>query len=124
MDFLMDSQTNIKQLKELVKKFSEERDWDQYHNAKDLAIGIITESSELLEHFRFKSAKEVEEVIKQKKEEISEELSDILFFILRLAQRYDIDLSSEFQKKMEKNAKKYSIEKSKGSNKKYTEYEK
>ena len=122
MDFLMDSQTNIKQLKELVKKFSEERDWDQYHNAKDLAIGIITESSELLEYFRFKSEKEVEEIIIQKKEEISEELADILFFTLRLSQKYDIDLSAEFQKKIEKNAKKYPIEKSKGSNKKYTEY--
>ena len=118
----MDSQTNIKQLKELVKKFSEERDWDQYHNAKDLAIGIITESSELLEYFRFKSEKEVEEIIIQKKEEISEELADILFFTLRLSQKYDIDLSAEFQKKIEKNAKKYPIEKSKGSNKKYTEY--
>ena len=120
----MDDKTTIKELKELVKEFCEERDWDQYHNAKDLAIGIITESSELLEHFRFKSAKEVEEVIKQKKGEISEELADILFFILRLAQRYDIDLSSEFQKKMEKNTKKYPIEKAKGSNKKYTEYDK
>jgi NTP pyrophosphatase (non-canonical NTP hydrolase) len=120
----MDDKTNVKQLKEMVKAFCEERDWDQYHNAKDLAIGIITESSELLEHFRFKSEKEVEEVIKQKKGEISEELADILFFILRLAQRYDIDISSEFQKKMEKNTKKYPIEKARGSNKKYSEYEK
>jgi NTP pyrophosphatase (non-canonical NTP hydrolase) len=120
----MDDKTNIKQLKEMVKAFCEERDWDQYHNAKDLAIGIITESSELLEHFRFKSEKEVEEVINQRKGEISEELADILFFILRLAQRYDIDVSSEFQKKMKKNTKKYPIEKAKGSNKKYSEYEK
>jgi NTP pyrophosphatase (non-canonical NTP hydrolase) len=119
----MDDITNIKQLKEMVKVFCEERDWDQYHNAKDLAIGIITESSELLEHFRFKSDKEVEEVIKQKKGEVSEELADILFFILRLAQRYNIDVSSEFQKKMEKNTKKYPIEKAKGSNKKYSEFE-
>ena len=120
----IDENSNINELKNLVKKFCDEREWDQYHNAKDLAIGIITESSELLEHFRFKSDKEVEEVIKQKKGEVSEELADILFFILRLAQRYDIDISSEFQKKMEKNTKKYPIEKAKGSNKKYSEYEK
>jgi len=118
-----DDKTSVGELKNLVEKFCEERDWDQYHNAKDLAIGIITESSELLEHFRFKSIKEVEEVIIHKKEKISEELADILFFILRLAQRYDIDLSREFQKKIQKNAKKYPIEKSKGSNKKYTEFE-
>ena len=119
----MDETITIAELKDSVKRFCEERDWDQYHNAKDLAIGIITESSELLEHFRFKSIKEVEEVIIHKKEKISEELADILFFILRLAQRYDIDLSREFQEKIEKNAKKYPIEKSKGSNKKYTEFE-
>ena len=121
----MDDKTNIKQLKEMVKAFCEERDWDQYHNAKDLAIGIITESSELLEHFRFKSGKEVDELFQTKKRrEVSEELADILFFILRFAQKYDIDLSSEFKKKMEKNTQKYPIEKAKGSNKKYTEYEK
>ena len=56
----MDSETKINELKEKVKKFSEERDWNQYHNPKDLAIGIITEASELLEHFRFKSEKEAE----------------------------------------------------------------
>ena len=119
----MDGTTNIEQLKELVKTFCEERDWDQYHNAKDLAIGIITESSELLEHFRFKSGKEVEELFEQKrkKEEISEELADILFFILRLAEKYKIDLSQELQKKLEKNSEKYPIEKSKGLNKKYNE---
>jgi len=118
----MDDNKSISQLKEVVKNFCEERDWDQYHNAKDLAIGIITESSELLEYFRFKSLKEVEEVFLHQKEGVSEELSDILFFVLRLAQLYGIDLSSEFEKKIRKNAKKYPVEKSKGSNKKYTEY--
>lgn len=119
----MDNKKTISQLKEVVKNFCEEREWDQYHNAKDLAIGIITESSELLEYFRFKSAEEVEEAIAHRKGGISEELADILFFILRFAQHYDIDLSSEFEKKIRKNANKYPIEKAKGSNKKYTEYE-
>ena len=122
----MDDKTNIKQLKEMVKTFCEERDWDQYHNAKDLAIGIITESSELLEHFRFKSETEVDDLFKEKikKEEISEELADVLFFILRFAEKYHIDLSDELKKKLDKNVQKYPIEKAKGSNKKYTEYEK
>ena len=119
----MDSNTNISQLKEKIKEFCEERDWDQYHNAKDLAIGIITESSELLEHFRFKSEKQVEELFNSpdNKEKISEEVADIFYFLLRLAQKYEIDLSSELSKKISKNEKKYSIEKSKGSNKKYNE---
>lgn len=120
----MDSKTNINDLKEKVKIFSEDRDWDRYHNAKDLAIGIITESSELLEHFRFKSEKEVEEMFRNpiKKQEISEEMSDILFFLIRLSQRYNIDLSSEFDKKIKKNAEKYPVDKVKGLNKKYDEY--
>jgi|TARA_Y100000310_G_C20689773_1_gene821454 NTP pyrophosphatase (non-canonical NTP hydrolase) len=119
----MDSETHIQELKEKIKKFCEDRDWDQYHNAKDLAIGIITESSELLEHFRFKSEKQIEELFNtpEKKEKISEEMADVLYFLLRLAQKYDIDLVSTLSKKMDKNEEKYPIEKSKGSNKKYTE---
>lgn len=119
----MDHKTNIKELKDQIQRFCEERDWDQYHNAKDLAIGIITESSELLEHFRFRSEKEIEEMFKnpEKREKISEEIADVLYFLLRLAQRYDIDLTVELKKKMEKNEKKYPLEKAKGSNKKYTE---
>ena len=121
----MDHKTSIHELKETVRKFCEIRDWDQYHNAKDLAIGIITESSELLEHFRFKSEKEVDEMfnIPSKRQEISEEMADVLYFLLRLAQRYNIDLASELTKKLEKNEKRYSLEKFKGSNKKYSEYE-
>jgi NTP pyrophosphatase (non-canonical NTP hydrolase) len=119
----MDDNSNIKDLKNLVKKFCDERDWDQYHNAKDLAIGIITESSELLEHFRFKSIEEVENLFNEssKREEISEEIADIIYFILRFAEKYDIDLSLELQKKINKNREKYPIEKSKGLNKKYNE---
>ncbi|MBS3157491.1 nucleotide pyrophosphohydrolase [Candidatus Woesearchaeota archaeon] len=118
----MDKKTNLHELKEKIKKFCEERDWDQYHNAKELSIGIITEASELLEHFRFKSEKEIEEMFKnEKREQISEELIDTLYFILRFAQKYNIDLTIELNKKMEKNHKKYPIDKIKGSNKKYTE---
>lgn len=119
----MDHKTNINVLKERIKQFCEARDWDQYHNAKDLAIGIITESSELLEHFRFKSEKEVEDLFQdnRKRQEISEEMADVLYFLLRLAQKYDVDLTSELHKKLEKNEEKYPLEKSRGSNKKYTE---
>ena len=119
----MDTKTNIHELKEKIKKFCEERDWDKYHNAKDLAIGVITEASELLEHFRFKSDKEISEMFKNpdKKQEISEEMSDVLYFLLRLAQRYDIDVTTELNKKMDKNRERYPVEKAKGSNKKYTE---
>lgn len=122
-DVNMDKETSIEELKELVKIFCEERDWDQYHNAKDLAIGIITESSELLELFRFKSEDEVNDIFKQqnKKQEVMRELADVLYFILRFADKYHIDLSSEFYKKMNENNNKYPIEKCKGLSKKYDE---
>jgi NTP pyrophosphatase (non-canonical NTP hydrolase) len=118
----MDSTTTIKDLQEKIQKFCEDRDWDQYHGAKDLAIGIITEASELLENFRFKSEKEVEEILNSDKmKEISGEMADILFFILRLSQKYDIDLTEALNKSIEKNNERYPIHKAKGSNKKYTE---
>jgi len=119
----MESKTNIHELKEKIKQFCQERDWDQYHNPKDLAIGIITESAELLEHFRFKSEAEVEAMLKnpEKKAEISEELADIFYFVLRLAQKYDINLVEVLDKKLEKNRQKYPVEKARGSNKKYSE---
>ena len=119
----MDSKTNIQELKDKVRKFCEDRDWDQYHNAKDLAIGISTESSELLEHFRFKSEDEIKELFnsKEKRGEVGEEMADVFYFLLRLSQRYDIDLSTELNKKIVKNEKRYPLEKARGSNKKYTE---
>ena len=119
----MESKTNIHELKEKVKQFCEERDWSRYHNAKDLSIGIITESAELLEYFRFKSNEEIERMLRdpKKKAEISEEMADVFYFLLRLAQRYDIDLVEALGRKMEKNKENYPVEKAKGSNRKYTE---
>ena len=122
---IMDHKTNVNELKEKIKKFCDDRDWDKYHNAKDLAIGIITEASELLEHFRFKSEKEVEEMFKNspKRQEICDEMADVFYFLLRLAQRYDIDLVTELDKKLKKNAEKYPVNKAKGKNMKYNEFD-
>jgi NTP pyrophosphatase (non-canonical NTP hydrolase) len=119
----MDDTTTISELKDLVKKCCEERDWDKFHNPKDLAIGIITESSELIEHFRFKSLAEIEEMFSdiKKKNKISEELSDVFYFVLRFAQMCNIDLTTELIRKNAINESKYPVEKCKGLNKKYTE---
>lgn len=119
----MDSKTNLNELKEKVKLFCEERDWDQYHGPKDLAIGIITEASELLEHFRFKTEDQSKKLFIESKtrKALADEIADILFFILRLSQRYNVDLSSSLSSKMRENEQKYPVHKSKGSNKKYTE---
>lgn len=119
----MDNYFNLNHLVKQIKQFCEDRDWDQFHNAKDLSIGIVTEASELLEIFRFKSEEEIENMLKEDimHAKIGEELADILFFILRFAQKYNFDLSSELNRKMEINDKRYPISEYKGSNKKYTE---
>ena len=118
-----DSVTTVAELKQIVKEFSDARDWDGFHGAKNLTIGIVTEASELLQDFRFKSDDEVEEMFKDpiRAEMIGDEIADTLYFILRLAQKYDLDLSQELQRKMKKNAINYPVEKSRGSNKKYSE---
>ncbi len=123
MERKMDSNTTVQSLKDKVKKFRDDRDWKQFHNAKDLAIGITTESSELLDIFRFKSPEEVEAMFSDRKKltEIKDELADVCTMALALAQGYDIDLSSAISAKLRKSAIKYPIRKSKGSNKKYTE---
>lgn len=119
----MDQETNMHEMKEKIKKFCEDRDWDQFHGAKELAIALIIETAELLEHFRWKTNKEVAEMFenKSRKEEIEDEMADVLYFLIRIAQKYNIDLSQALNRKMSKNERKYPVDKSRGSNKKYTE---
>lgn len=119
----MDNRTSIEELKHLVKKFCDERDWDQFHAAKDLAIGLVTEASEVLEHFRFQTESDINELLASpsRKEQIEDEIADTLFFILRFGQLYNIDLATAMARKLNKNAIKYPVEKCRGLNKKYTE---
>jgi NTP pyrophosphatase (non-canonical NTP hydrolase) len=122
---MKDNERKIYELKEKIKEFCEARDWDQFHNAKELAIALSIEASELLEIFRWKTPEEVQALFKneKKKEDIEDEMADILYFLVRIAQRYDLDLSEALDRKMEKNEKKYPIDKAKGSNKKYNEFD-
>ena len=117
----MDHQTNVHELKEKVKVFCEARDWDKYHNAKELAIALSSEVGELLDYFRFKSEVEIDELFNTKRNDVVSEVADIFYCLLRLAQRYDIDLTTELVKKLKVNDEKYPVDKAKGSNKKYDE---
>ena len=112
----------INELIEVIKEFCEQRDWDQYHNPKDLAIGISTEAAELLDLFRFKNGDEIQQTLANRREDIEDELADVLFFVLRFAQMNDIDLKKALEHKMAKNAAKYPVDKVRGNNKKYNEY--
>ncbi len=118
---MKDEETNLYELKEKIRKFCEDRDWDQFHNIKDLAVALSIETSELLELFRWKNPQQVEEILKNRKEDIKDELADVLYFLLRIAQMNNIDLSDALDKKMEKNEKRYPLDKFKGSNRKYNE---
>lgn len=116
--------SDLKGLTAEVKKFCTERDWDQFHTFKDVAIGLVTESAELLDLFRFKSDEQCSEILtdKMKREQVSDELADILFFVLRFSERSGIDLKQALESKLEKNRAKYPVEKARGSNKKYDEF--
>lgn len=114
----LDEKTNIQSLKDRIQTYCEARDWDQYHDAKELSIGIITEASELLENFRFQTKEQMQEIMKngESKKAVSDELADILFFLLRFCQRYEIDLTTSFEDKMLRNAQRYPVEEFRGKN--------
>lgn len=120
----VDQDTTVDVLKAQVKNFCEAREWDQYHDAKELSISIAVESAELLELFRFKGREEMQQMfsVPGKREQVCDEVADVLFALLRFAQLYDIDLTTEFNRKIRKNEAKYPVELSRGSNKKYDEF--
>lgn len=107
---------SINELISIVRSFCEARNWDQFHGPKDLAIGVITEASELLEHFRFLSDEQALALFNNpnSREEIEDELADVLFFLLRFSQRFDVDLDQVLIRKIEKSEKKYPVDKAKG----------
>ena len=109
-------------LSEKIKKFRDERDWKKFHNPKDMAEAMVIETSELLELFLWKSQKESNEFLKNKKnlEETSDELADIAWFLFEFADNYGIDIEKAIEKKLQKNAKKYPVNKAKGVATKYT----
>ncbi len=106
-----------------VREFCEKRDWRQYHTPKELAIGMVTESSELLEQFRFKDHADQSELLADpdRREAIEDELADVLFFMLRFADLYDIELDEALTSKLEKNRSRYPANEYNGRNKTYDE---
>lgn len=116
--------SDIADLQKRIRKFVDDRDWDQFHNPKDLAISLSLEAAEVLEHFQWKNEDEMADHIKNRKDDVGEEIADVLYWVLLLSNKIDLDLTDAFEKKMQKNEAKYPIEKAKGSHKKYTELEK
>ena len=108
-------------LRERLAAFAEQRDWNQFHNPKNLAMALAGEAGELLEHFQWLTFDEAVNLPLATREEVALECADVLLFLLRLCDKLDIDLVAATEKKLELNAQKYPVEKSRG---KATKYEK
>ena len=107
--------SQLKELEQLLVQFRDERDWEQFHNPKDLALAISIEAAELLEAFLWKDAKE------GKIEKVKEELADVLAYAILLGHHYNLDLEQVVRDKVQRNGEKYPVEKAKGSATKYNE---
>lgn len=108
-------ETDIEIVLEELRRFNQDRDWDQFHNGKDLAIGLSVEASELLEAFLWKAPEDAN------LDKIREELADILNYAFQMADKYNLDIKEIMLDKIRRNAEKYPVEKAKGSAKKYNE---
>ena len=111
--------SEIKKIQEKIRRFRDDRDWMQFHDPKNMAVSLIIEASELLEHFQWKSKKEVEDYIKENVDEVQDEIADIALYLFELADNLGIDLIRAMERKIEKNEKKYPVEKARGRHTKY-----
>jgi len=109
------------ELRDALRRFAAERDWQQFHTPKNLAIALSVEASELLEHFQWLSDAESQSLDATQLARVRDEIADVLLYLVRLADRLDVDLLAAARDKLALNAKKYPADKSRGSSRKYTD---
>lgn len=114
---------SLNKLRARVNTFVEERDWAQFHSPKNLAMAMIVEAGEVVEHFQWMTEQESKNLNAETRERVGQELSDTFVYLLRIAEVCGVDLIEAANKKIDLNAKKYPVEKCKGSNAKYTDYQ-
>lgn len=112
---------NIQDLTQRIVAFRDARDWKQFHNPKDMALSLVLEAAEVVEHFQWKNGEEMEQYTQAHKDEIAEELADVLYWVMLMSYDLDINILEALDKKMKINEEKYPIEKAKGNAKKYTD---
>ena len=113
---------DIAKIQEFQRQFAKEREWEQFHTPKNLSMALSAEVGELLEIFQWLTAEQSDNLKEsEKKNDVSEELADITYYVLRIADMMNIDLEKAVWDKMKKNADKYPVSKAKGNAKKYTE---
>jgi len=113
---------SLTELRDALRAFAAERDWDQFHSPKNLAIALSVEASELLEHFQWLTEEQSRALSADKTKEVAEEMADVLIYLVRLGDKMGIDLLREAKEKIDMNAKKYPAEAVRGSSRKYTEW--
>jgi NTP pyrophosphatase (non-canonical NTP hydrolase) len=113
----------FQELKERLRNFAEVRDWDQFHSPKNLSMALIAEAAELIEHFQWLSEQESAIIQGDKLEAVRMELADIQIYLIRIADKLNVNLLDAVKKKIAINEQKYPAEKVKGQHKKYNEYD-
>lgn len=114
--------TDIQELTQAILQFRDERDWQQFHKPKDMVISLMLEVAEVAELFQWKTDEEMEAMrTPHSNEDLADELSDVLAYLLQIAHDFNIDLKSAFLHKLEKSAKKYPVDKARGNRTKYTD---
>jgi dCTP diphosphatase len=114
---------SIDALRARVNDFVAQRDWAQFHSPKNLAMAMIVEAAEVVEHFQWMTEQESRQLDQATKEKIGHELADTLVYLMRIAEVCGIDLIAATNAKIDLNAQKYPVDKCKGSNAKYTDYQ-
>jgi len=112
---------NIDDLAARLRAFARERDWEQFHPPKNLAMALAVEAAELMEHFQWLTEQQSEELPPAVREQVAAELADVFIYTVRLADRLGVDLEPAVEAKILVNAAKYPVAKSRGNAKKYTE---
>jgi NTP pyrophosphatase (non-canonical NTP hydrolase) len=108
-------------LRQALRRFAKERDWDQFHSPRNLATALCVESAELLEHFQWLTDATSKSLPSETRQRVREEMADVLLYLVRLADRLDVDLLEAATDKLRLNAQKYPVEKARGSSRKYTD---
>jgi NTP pyrophosphatase (non-canonical NTP hydrolase) len=117
-----DEEETLETLRHRLRKFAGDRDWDQYHSPKNLSMALIAEAAELVEHFQWLTEAQSSNLPANKLAEVEQEVADILIYLIRLADKLDIDLVDAAVRKINLNEQKYPAGVVRGSAKKYTEY--
>jgi len=115
----MNPSPTLDQIRDRLRAFVAERDWDQFHNPKNLAMAMVVEAGELMEHFQWLTPEQAEALDAHTRAEVELEVADVLLFLLRLCDRLDIDPLRAAQRKLALNAKKYPVERARGRATKY-----